>query len=199
MRPNRLLLVPVTILIALAAASPAMAADWTVDVVDFEFSPREREIQVGDKVVWTFTAGGHTSTSNKGQPDSWDSSTKAAGSSFEHVFTKPGRYQYVCTPHKSFMKGTITVGQDEVSDTVDAFKAKRSGTGVTVSFRLKEPAVATYTLKGPSRKTVRKGRLRAGKQSFKVKGLKTGTYSGVLTLSDDFDNTVKPRSSFKVR
>jgi plastocyanin len=203
MRAHRLLL-PLTLLFALGAATPAMAVDWPVEVIDFEFKPPERKINVGDKVIWTFTDGGHTTTSLANQPDSWDSSpgrgrTNGTGDTFEHTFDTPGRYQYVCIPHRSFMKGVIEVGKDAETDTVDDFKTRRRGNSANITFELNEPAVVTYKLKGPSGRTVKRGREEAGTHSIKLKGLKKGTYRGVLTLVDDFDKKVTPRNFFVIR
>jgi plastocyanin len=199
MRTNRLLLIPVTALIALGLAGPATAADFGIGVTDFDFTPGEQKIAVGDRVIWTFTDGGHTTTANRGQPDSWDSDLENSGATFEHTFTKPGRYQYICTPHESFMKGEIVVGEDAERDTVDGFKTKRVGKRATISFTLNEAASMTYSLKGPSKRTVKRKRLKAGKQSFTVKRLKKGSYTGTLTLTDDFDKRATQKKSFKVR
>jgi plastocyanin len=197
MRPPRLLL-PLTTLIALAAAAPATAADWTVDVTDFQFTPADRSIAVGDTVTWTFTNGGHTATAVRGQADSWDSGPKGAGTTFQRTFTRPGRFQYVCTPHRSFMKGVIEVGEDEETDTVGAVRARRSGRSVTIGFRLNEAAVATLALRGPTRRTVERGRLGAGRQSIRIRRLKPGRYRGVLRLADDFDKRSTARTSFRI-
>jgi len=201
MRPRRLLPIPLAVLLALAAAAPATAIDWDVEVSDFSFTPRERAIGVGDTVVWRFATSGHTTTSNGGQAERWSSgtATEPSGGTFRHTFNRPGRFQYYCIPHRDFMKGVIRVGQDEVSDTVDAFRSKRRGSSVRISFELNEPATATYKLSGPERKTVRRGRLAAGKHSFRVRSLDDGSYRGTLTLVDDFDNEVKPKSTFKIR
>lgn len=52
-----------------------------------------------------------------------DHSVNTANPTFNYVVTKAGTYSYVCTPHASFMKGTITatvptavanINQDEV-------------------------------------------------------------------------------------
>jgi plastocyanin len=201
MRRNRLILAPVTALAALAVAAPSLAADFGVGVANsgnFDFTPKTRSIAVGDKVVWTFNDEGHTTTSAPGQAVSWDSNIKDSGQTFEKTFTKAGRFQYVCTPHETFMKGTIVVGKDSVSDSVDAFKTKVSGKKVTVSFELNEAAQATYKLTGASKRTVTRKRLKAGDQSITVKGLKAGSYSGTLTLSDDFDKKTTQKKSFKV-
>ena len=124
---NRLLLAPVTALIALGLAGPAGAADWNVGVTNFKFTPKEHRSPSATASIWTFAGGGHTATANRGQPDTWDSDLKDADEVYEHTFTTPGRYQYVCTPHDSFMKGVIEVGEDAEADTVDGFKAKRTG------------------------------------------------------------------------
>jgi plastocyanin len=201
MRPKRLL-IPLALLTPLVLASPAAAFDWSTEVVDFEFRPTERSIAVGDSVTWNFTAEGHTSTSLRGQPESWNSvseGTNTAGSSFTKVFDTPGRYQYVCTPHQAFMKGVIEVGTDTVVDSLDAFKSTRRGNRVTLSFRLNEPAIVTYRLKGPSRRTVKRGRLGTGRHTITLRRLKVGTYRGVLTVVDDFDKKITPRNFFVIR
>jgi amicyanin len=196
------LLIPLALLTPLALASSAAAFDWNTEVIDYEFKPPERRIAVGDSVTWAFTAEGHTSTSLRGQPDSWSSvseGTNAAGSTFTKVFNTPGRYDYVCTPHNTFMKGTIEVGTDTVVDSVDKFASKRRGNRVRLSFVLNEPATVTYRLKGPSRRTVKRGRLDDGRHSFTVRRLRRGTYRGVLTVVDDFDKKITPRNFFRVR
>jgi plastocyanin len=201
-RPN-LLAFPLAILLSLVLAAPAAAAfDWKTQVVDFEFQPAERKINVGDTVTWNFTVGGHTSASVGGQPDSWKSvetGANATGTSFTHPFDTPGKYQYVCLQHRDFMKGSIEVGTDTVVDSLDNFKTKRIGHRVKISFLLNEAATITYKLTGPTRRTVKKGRLDAGTHSFTLKRLKKGTYRGKLTVVDDFDKKITPRNFFVIR
>jgi plastocyanin len=200
--PLQRVLIPLAVLTPLALASPAAAFDWNTEVVDFEFMPAERHIAVGDSVTWYFTAGGHTSTSLRGQPDSWNSvpdGTNSAGSRYTKRFDVPGRYQYVCTPHHTFMKGVIEVGTDTVVDTLDNFKSTRRGNRVKLSFLLNEPATVTYRLRGPSPRTVRRGHLDTGTHSFTLRRLKRGAYRGVLTVVDDFDKKITPRNFFVIR
>jgi plastocyanin len=199
----RRLALPLAMLLCLVLAAPASAAfDWKTQVIDYEFQPSERRISVGDTVTWDFTVAGHTSASVGGQPDSWKSigsGANAAGSSFTHQFDTPGKYQYVCLQHRDFMKGSIEVGTDTVIDSLDNFKTKRTGKRVKISFLLNEAATVTYKLSGPSKRTVKKGRLDAGKHSFTVKRLKKGTYRGKLTVVDDFDKKITPRNFFVIR
>jgi plastocyanin len=199
MRPTRLLLAPITALAALGVAAPSLAADIGIGVTDFEFTPKNQTIAVGDTVTWTFTDSDHSATSRPGQAERWDSNVKDAGTTFQKTFTKPGRFQYVCTPHESFMTGTIVVGTDTVRKTVEAVKAKVNGKQVKVSFTLNEAASATLKLKGAATRTVKRKRLDEGKQSITVKRLKVGSYTGTLVLSDDFDKKTTQKKSFRVR
>jgi plastocyanin len=201
MRSNPLVL-PLSLVLALVLASPAAAFDWQADVVDFKFEPAEHRIALGDSVTWTFSSEGHTSASVAGQADSWKSigeGANAAGTTYTHVFDTPGRFQYVCIQHRDFMKGEIEVGTDTVIDSIDSFKAKRYGKRVKVSFKLNEPAKVRYSLRGPSRRSVNRGRLAAGRHSFTLRRLKRGTYRGVLTVMDDFDKKITPRNFFVIR
>ncbi|MGH2715706.1 MAG: cupredoxin domain-containing protein [Thermoleophilaceae bacterium] len=201
MRSHRLLPLPLALLLALAAAAPASALDWDVAVTDFRFTPRERAIDVGDTVIWRFADGGHTTTAARGQAERWSSgpTTTPSGGTFRKTFSRSGRFQYYCIPHQGFMKGVVQVGEDEVGDTIDALETKRRGSGVTVSFELNEPAKVTFKLKGASRRTVRRGRLRAGEHSFRVKGLDAGSHTGTLVAVDDFDKRDSAKRSFAIR
>lgn len=113
--PTRWLVAAGIIAAALAVtpftASPRLAAAATVsvDIVDFAFSPAAVTIGVGDTVVWMNTgAAPHTSTSDPGQADAWDSSTLATGQSFSRTFSVPGTFTYFCAIHP-FMRASVTV------------------------------------------------------------------------------------------
>jgi plastocyanin len=201
MRPNRLLL-PLTFVLALAPAAPAAAFDWNTSVIDFEFEPAERKISLGDSVTWNFVNEGHTTASVRGQPDSWrsiDDGVNPAGTAYTHVFNTPGRFQYVCLQHKDFMKGVVEVGTDTVIDSIDRFRSRRTGNRVRISYLLNEPATVRYSLKGPSRRTVKRGHREAGTDSFTLRRLKRGTYRGVLTVVDNFDKKITQRNFFVIR
>jgi plastocyanin len=199
MARKRLILAPLTAIAALGAVSPSLAAESNIGVADFDFTPSPQTIAVGDTVTWTFNASNHSTTSLPGQPDRWDSTVQNIGAKFQRTFTKPGRYQYVCTPHESFMRGVLVVGKDTVKKTAGKVTAKVSGTKATISFKLNEAASATLKLKGAATRTVKRKRLKTGEQSIVVKKLKAGSYTGTLTLSDDFDNKTSVKKSFKIR
>ena len=201
MRRKGLILAPITALAALGVASPSLAADVPIKIEPqtFAFAPKTESVGVGDTVTWTFNDGNHTTTSLPGQPDKWNSGLEDQGGTFQKTFTTPGRYQYICIPHRDFMKGTIVVGSDTVKSTAGKLSAKVKGTKATISFKLNEAAVGTLKLSGVAKRTVKTKRLKAGKQSIVVKKLKQGSYKAALTLSDDFDNTSIKKKSFKVR
>lgn len=200
MRRHRLLPLPLALSLALAAAVPATAAEVEVTATDFRFSPTPRTIGVGDTVIWRFATGGHTTTAQGGQAERWNSGprTTPAGQTFRHTFSRPGRFQYFCVPHAGFMRGVVQVGSDTVRDTVDAFRTKRTGSRVKVSFELNEPATVSFKLRGAERRTVRRGRLAAGRHSFSVRNLDAGSYRGTLALEDDFDKKSSAQKSFTI-
>ncbi|SFB92352.1 Plastocyanin [Halobiforma haloterrestris] len=100
------------------------------------FVPEEYEVGVGDTVVWKNTSGAdHTVTAREGTLpdgaeyfstgdfededaayDAWfDDRGGRLGTrqTFEHTFTVPGEYTYVCIPHeRAGMVGTIVVTDD---------------------------------------------------------------------------------------
>jgi len=82
----------------------------TIDAVieDFAFSPAEIRINLGDTVVWTQKDRvPHTVTVLAG-PEAFDSGLLPQGETFSYTFTKPGTYEYKCTPHPR-MRGKVIV------------------------------------------------------------------------------------------
>jgi plastocyanin len=198
----RLLRLPLALLIAVAAAAVAFAADRPVSALDFRFEERMIEIDRGDSVVWSFVTGGHTTTSEPGQAESWDSRAKNAGATFRHTFDTPGRYQYVCVPHQAFdppMAGVVQVGQDRHRRSHASFEQTASGSTITMSFRLLEPAKATLKLDGPSLRSVTRRRLARGRHSIRFRRLRAGTYRGTATFVDDFDKRSQVSARTRLR
>lgn len=76
----------------------------------FSFAPAAVRVDVGATVVWEWTdVGGSHNVVDRG--GAFDSGLAAAeGHTFEHRFTEPGTYEYVCTPHQTRdMEGVIEV------------------------------------------------------------------------------------------
>jgi plastocyanin len=120
--------------VALLVAAPASAATFEVravmskDGAQVYFDPAGLRIQPGDTVRWIQVNGYHSVTAyhpangdrelripERAEP--WDSGMllaeyPAKGSTFEHTFTIPGAYDYLCMPHEAAgMVGRIIVGE----------------------------------------------------------------------------------------
>jgi plastocyanin len=200
MRPRRLL-IPLAVPSALVLAAPAMAADTSVNVVDFAFEARNVQIDPGDTVTWNFAVAGHTTTSNAGQAERWSSGpeTNDGGTSFAHTFSRPGRFTYICLPHQSFMKGTVTVGTDQVRKSQSKFSQSRRGSTVTYKFTLVEAAKVSIKLSGAAKRSATRKRLSAGKYSIPFRNMKPGKYTGTATFTDDFGKKSVVRITTTVR
>jgi plastocyanin len=198
---RRRLLIPLAVLSSLALASPTLAADASVNVVDFSFEPKEVQVGVGEKVTWNFAVGGHTTTSSPGQAERWNSgpATNPGGTSFEHTFTKPGRFSYVCIPHQSFMKGTVVVGTDAHRRSQSRFSQSRRGSTVTYRFMLVEAAKVSIRLSGEARRSASRRRLEPGRHSIRFRNVRSGRYKGTAAFTDDFGNRSVVRFTTTVR
>jgi plastocyanin len=89
-----------------APAQDAPVATNTVSIQDFAFSPAIVTIKAGTTVTWTNRdQDPHTVTAMSGP---FHSSTLDTGQSFQHTFTTPGHFDYLCTIHP-FMTATVVV------------------------------------------------------------------------------------------
>ena len=98
-----------------ATPAPTPAPVGTTHGVDMTaeltFSPETIAVEVGDTVVWTVTAIGHTTTSGAPGDEAgiWDSEFLAVGETFSFTFTQSGTFPYFCAVHPTVMRGTLTV------------------------------------------------------------------------------------------
>ena len=125
------------ILLLCAVTGPATAATHTVQIHHGFFDPSSLTIQQGDTVTWVWAAAGHSTTSNGGQAESWDSGViNQVGFEFSHTFQTPGSYGYVCTPHAPFMQGSVTVQATPKMNTTTSLESSQnpSGVGASVTF-----------------------------------------------------------------
>lgn len=80
---------------------------------DYVFEPSELTVSAGTTVRFVWLSPTHN-VAVASQPDAADWSghdtLENRGFSVEHTFEVPGRYEYVCTPHRTEgMRGTIVV------------------------------------------------------------------------------------------
>ena len=120
---SRISVLLVELLMAVALSS---AAQVSVSIVDFAFSPDTVRVNPGDSVHWTNNGTFmHTSTSGvNGVWDSlWDSGDLVHGATFVHGFPAAGTFNYFCRHHwPSGMKGVVIVGSGGVNETPGAGK-----------------------------------------------------------------------------
>jgi LPXTG-motif cell wall-anchored protein len=103
------------------------AANGSVTIADFLFTPSSISIDQGDTVTWT--NNGPTPHSATAPDGSFDTGIFPAGQSRSHTFDEAGTFSYICTPHPN-MHGTIVVRASQSGgDTPDSSAGDGGGTG----------------------------------------------------------------------
>ena len=89
----------------------AKAAEVSVDVVDFAFSPKIVTVQVNTKVIWKQIGPTVHDTVSKDRAAGkfiWQSPIMEKGETYSYTFTKSGTYNYICSLHPQ-MTGQVIV------------------------------------------------------------------------------------------
>jgi plastocyanin len=87
------------------------STNWQVNIVGSTFNPFFITINTGDSVSWINNDGTvHSTVSNPGQGDSWNSGGMSGSTNYTHVFNVVGRFNYFCDIHPD-MTGTVVVQQ----------------------------------------------------------------------------------------
>ncbi len=89
----------------------ANATVWTVQVSNFQFSPANLNVVVGDVIEWHLVSGFHnsTSTSVPTGANPWASNNSSTpGFFYAYTVTTPGSYDYICTIHGLAMTASFT-------------------------------------------------------------------------------------------
>jgi plastocyanin len=93
-------------LLTVMAVGPVVAADGSVSIEGFAFSPSTVTVKVGDSVTWTNNdSAPHTATADDG---SFDTEQFGNGESSTLTFSTAGSFAYHCTIHPQ-MHGTVVV------------------------------------------------------------------------------------------
>jgi len=80
-----------------------------IAISDAGFAPTESRVTVGRSVAWKNDGLQSHDVSSVGGPQSgWGSGQIGPSSTFQRIFTAPGRYDYVCSLHPT-MRGRIVV------------------------------------------------------------------------------------------
>src|SRR5215204_6647562 len=109
--------------------SARAAANGSVTIADFAFTPAQITIDEGDTVTWTNK--GPTAHSATAPDGSFDTGIFPAGQSRSHTFNDAGTFSYICTPHPN-MHGTIVVQASQSGgDAPDSSTGDTGGGGTT--------------------------------------------------------------------
>ncbi len=101
--------VPLALTLLAVAALPARAANQSVTITGFAFSPATVNANVGDTVTWTNNeAGGVPHTVSSDTAGVFDSGNLNNGQTFNRTFTAAGTIAYHCNVHPGMM-GTVVV------------------------------------------------------------------------------------------
>jgi plastocyanin/PKD repeat protein len=90
-----------------------------VEVKDFEFFPKDININIGDTVrfIWTGQIPHTTTSDDQSGVDAWDSDLLEEGAVYDLVLTTEGFHPYYCIPHGAMggvgMAGSITVENND--------------------------------------------------------------------------------------
>jgi plastocyanin len=89
-----------------------MSATHVVEIKEYEFHPKNIAIEVGDTVKWiNRDSAPHTATRN--QAPTFDTGPLSKNQESSEILfptaSDSAGFGYVCTPHASFMTGTVVV------------------------------------------------------------------------------------------
>ena len=102
MLPRRLLL------LAALLPRPAAAAEFSVSIAVFAFTPATLTVPAGSRVTWTNRDDTPHTVTGAQHPPLVRTGALDSGDSFAMVFDTPGTYGYFCSLHPH-MQGTVVV------------------------------------------------------------------------------------------
>jgi len=106
----------------LSSITTTFSRTITVQVANFQFTPRRVNAVVGDVIRWVWVNGSHTTTSDQipAGAQSWSRAINTNRRTFQYTLTRTGRYNYHCIPHQSMgMTGLIRVSASAVAALTD--------------------------------------------------------------------------------
>ncbi len=129
----------------------------TVQVSNFQFSPMNVNITVGDTVKWQWVNGIHTTTSDSMTGSNhWDAPMDNTDQTFRFVITSPGIHHYYCFYHQGTgMVGTITAvvptGVKDNKTAVNQFRLEQNypnpfNPSTVISYSLNNPGLVTLKI-----------------------------------------------------
>ncbi|MBM4114321.1 MAG: hypothetical protein FJ252_00395 [Phycisphaerae bacterium] len=112
-------------IIALTAATPALAVEVLVQQVNLTFSPSVVTVNPGDTIRWKWTGGNHSVTSGSGCTNGTLFNAPLTSSAQNFVWTVPASaagtsIPYFCIPHCFVQTGTIIVNAPAIPGDLDS-------------------------------------------------------------------------------
>jgi plastocyanin len=113
------------------SSTPVQAADTTVSIENFSFSPAAISVQAGDTVTWVNNdTVAHTATATDG---SFDTGPIDPGSSASITFSTAGTFSYMCSIHPSMTGSVDVAAADDGGNGGEPIDLPNTGTGTTES------------------------------------------------------------------
>ena len=97
------------------------AANASVSIVDFAFSPTNVVINTSESVTWSWVgSSAHSSTSF--DTNLWNSGILGPGATFTHTFSSAGNFPYHCLVHPTMLASVTVQGQAPSPVTIGSVK-----------------------------------------------------------------------------
>ena len=139
---RRLLPAALSFLLMAATAAgirDAAAANASVTISNFSFTPAGVTVAVGESVTWNHAQQGVPHTVSSDSPGVFESGTMSNGNTFVKTFTAAGTFTYHCNIHSTMTGSVVVTGAAAATNTPPAPTATPPPTATTV------PASATAT------------------------------------------------------
>lgn len=175
----------------------SMAVTHTVQVGNFQFTPSDLSMNLGDTIQWMWHDGNHTSTSTQIPigAAAWDADMNSNSPMFTYVPAVAGSYNFVCSPHASMGMGghfnvVNTSGISEVAAQTILSNIAYTGGSLHVNYEIPvatQLSIELYDIIGNHVVTMlSEARQPAGsyQENYDVNGLRSGIYMFCLRTSE---------------
>lgn len=207
--------IKVFLMLFILFTSKSYSTIHNVSVSNFQFSPPNLNVTVGDTVKWNWVSGFHTTTCNgtsgTTRPSgaaAWNADISSGSPTFSYVVTVPGSYHYVCLPHAPEMAGNINAdpsGISQLTEIVNGYELSQNfpnpfNPATNIKFSIPSAAFVKLSVFNNSGKTV---------ETLVNEKLMSGTYqvdwnavnlpSGVYFYKLETDNFINVRKMLLVK
>ncbi len=163
--------------------SESKATSQVVTIANFQFTPTNFTIDLGDTVLFSWISGSHTTTSTSvpGGAVSWSQSINSTSTSFIYVPLVAGTYNYQCAIHTS-MIGQFTVVQCVPPDYSNAIAVNISACDSPFVMDATNPIATNY-------QWIYNGNSISGATNASYLAINAGSYATIVSNSCGVDTT----------